>query len=455
MVNLIRASLDHSRTIIMVFLLLLVSGTFTYISIPKESSPDITIPVIYVSIPYEGISPEDAESLLVRPMENELQGIDGLKEIRSTASQGHGSVTLEFVAGVDPDKALSDVRDKVDQAKAKLPDDTDEPVVNQVTLAQEEPVINVILSGDVSQMALITVARDLQERLEALKEVLEVEIGGDREDVAEIIIDPLRMETYGLNQTDIFNLVSRNNQLVAAGHLDTGKGRFPVKLPSVYKTPADILSQPVKVNGDRIVTFFDIATVRVTYKDPDSYARLNGRPSIALEVKKRPGENIFETIHKVKVMVEQVRPFWPSNLQVDYVGDTSTEVRSMLNDLQNNVLTAVLLVVIVVVGALGLRSAGLVGAAIPTSFVTGILVLGILGYTVNMVVLFSLIMAVGMLVDGAIVVTEYADRKMIEGLHRREAYRQAAQRMAWPHYCLYRHHPGGLCSPVILAGNCR
>ncbi|WP_281648346.1 efflux RND transporter permease subunit [Parendozoicomonas sp. Alg238-R29] len=432
MVNLIRASLDHSRTILMVLLLLLVSGTATYLSIPKESSPDITIPVIYVSMSHEGISPEDAESLLVRPMENELQGIDGLKELSSTSSQGHGSVVMEFVAGVDPDKALSDVRDKVDQAKAKLPDNTDEPVVNQVTLAQEEPVINVILSGDVSQVALIKVGRDLQERLEALKEVLEVDIGGDREDVAEIIIDPLRMETYGLNQNDIFNLVSRNNQLVAAGRLDTGKGRFPIKLPSVYKTPADILSQPIKVNGDRVVTFADIADVRVTYKDPDSYARLNGRPSIALEIKKRPGENIFETIAEVKAMVEQLRPFWPSNLQVDYVGDTSIEVQNMLNDLQNNVLTAVLLVVIVVVGALGLRSAGLVGMAIPTSFVTGILVLGVLGYTVNMVVLFSLIMAVGMLVDGAIVVTEYADRKMIEGQHRKQAYREAAQRMAWP-----------------------
>ncbi|MFD2167750.1 efflux RND transporter permease subunit [Thalassotalea euphylliae] len=432
MLSMIDAALTRTRSVLMVFLLLLISGAITYANIAKESNPDVTIPVIYVSMVHDGISPEDAERMLVRPMENELKSIAGVKEMKSNAGEGHASVTLEFVAGFDPKEALADVRDKVTLAKAKLPSETEEPEVHEVTMSDEQPAVTVIISGPVTERGLVTLARDLRDRLEGLQEVLEVEIGGDREDMVEIIVDPLLMESYGLDQNDIFNLVERNNRLVPAGTMDTGKGRFAVKVPSVFETIQDLLELPIKVDGDKVITFQDVSTVRRSYKDPTSFARLNGNRSVSLEVKKRAGENIIETIEKVKALVSKSQEKWPNQVSVDYVGDQSIEVKDTLNDLQNNVFSAVLLVVIVVIAALGTRSAMLVGIAIPGAFLTGILVIAMAGLTVNIVVLFGLIMAVGMLVDGAIVVTEFADRQMSEGVERKKAYGLAARRMAWP-----------------------
>ncbi|REL36825.1 efflux RND transporter permease subunit [Thalassotalea euphylliae] len=432
MLSMIDAALTRTRSVLMVFVLLLISGAITYANIAKESNPDVTIPFIYVSMVHDGISPEDAERMLVRPMESELKSIAGVKEMTANASEGHASVTLEFLAGLDPKEALADVRDKVTLAKAKLPSDSEEPEVHEVTMANEEPAVTVILSGPVTERGLVTLARDMRDRIEGLQEVLEVEIGGDREDMVEIIVDPLLMESYGLDQNDIFNLVERNNRLVPAGTMDTGKGRFAVKVPSVFETIDDLLELPIKVNDDRVITFADVSTVRRAYKDPSSFARLNGERSISLEVKKRSGENIIETVNKVKALIEEQRAKWPNQVMVDYVGDQSVDVKDTLSDLQNNVLSAVLLVVIVVIAALGTRSAMLVGLAIPGAFLTGILVIAIAGLTVNIVVLFGLIMAVGMLVDGAIVVTEFADRQMSEGVERVKAYQMAARRMAWP-----------------------
>ncbi len=432
MLTLIEAALTRTRTVIMLFVLLLISGAVTYNNIAKEANPDITIPVIYVSMTHDGISPEDAERMLVRPMENELKSIAGIKEMRSNAGEGHASVTLEFIAGLDPKEALADVRDKVTLAKAKLPNETEEPVVHEVTMANQEAALTVILSGAVTERGLITIARNLKDKIEGMQEVLEVDIGGDREDMLEILVDPLLMESYGLDHTDIYNLVERNNRLVPAGTMDTGKGRFAIKVPSVFENIQDLLALPIKVDGDRVITFKDVSIVRRAYKDPTSFARLNGQRSVSLEVKKRSGENLIETVEKVKSIVKENSIKWPQQVQVDYVGDQSIEIRNTLTDLQNNVFSAVLLVVIVIIAALGGRTALLVGLAIPGAFLTGILAIALAGMTVNIVVLFALIMAVGMLVDGAIVVTEFADRQMNEGQSKRVAYGMAARRMAWP-----------------------
>ena len=432
MLSLIDAALTRTRSVLMVFVLLLISGAITYANIAKESNPDITIPNIYISIVHDGISPEDAERMLIRPMEKELKSIAGIKAMSATASEGHASINLEFIAGLDPKEALADVRDKVTLAKAKLPSESEEPEVHEVTMANQNPAITVILSGPVTERGLITIARDVKDKIEGLQEVLEVDIGGDREDMVEIIVDPLLMESYGLDQSDIYNLVERNNRLVPAGTMDTGKGRFAIKVPSVFETVQDLLELPIKVDGDKVITFQDVSTVRRAYKDPNSFARLNGERSVAIEVKKRSGENIIDTVAKVKALIEVERQRWPNQVIVDYVGDQSLDVQDTLNDLQNNVLSAVLLVVIVIIATLGTRTALLVGLAIPGAFLTGILVLALAGLTVNIVVLFGLIMAVGMLVDGAIVVTEFADRELNEGKTKRQAYGLAARRMAWP-----------------------
>lgn len=431
MQTLIEAALARSRTVMMFFVLILIMGTVSYIEIAKESDPDITIPMAYVSVTLEGISPEDADSLLVHPLEKELKGLEGLKELKSTASEGHASIILEFESGVDIDQAISDTRDKVDRAKSELPDDADEPTVTEVNLSTF-PVLRVNLSGNVSFATLSRTAKNLQDSIEAIDGVLEAKISGDREQEAQIIIRPEQLESYNLSLSDVANFVSGNNRLVAAGNLDTGAGRFSLKVPGLLKTEEDILNLPIKADGDQVVLMKDIATGELTFEDPTSYARVEGKRSITLAVSKRVGVNIIETIDAVKAAVQNESEQWPEGIEYNLTGDKSTDIETSLNDLFNNVLAATLLVMIVIVWALGVRSAILVGLAIPGAFLSGILILDLQGYTINMVVLFALILSVGMLVDGAIVVTEYADRRLAEGASKRQAYSEAAKRMAWP-----------------------
>ncbi|MEM7119982.1 MAG: efflux RND transporter permease subunit [Pseudomonadota bacterium] len=429
--GIIKAAFSRPRTMLSLLVLILIAGTVSYITIPKESDPDIDIPIIYVSMHHEGISPDDSERLLVRPMEQELKSIEGVKTMTSTAYEGGANVILEFDAGFNPDIALEDVRTQVDQARPELPDETDEPTVSEVNLSLF-PILVVTLSGNLPERTLLGLAQDLEEDIESIPAVLEATIGGEREELVEIIIDPMKVESYGLNVAEIADFISRSNMLVAAGSLDTGSGRFAIKVPGLLESLQDILELPLKIEGDAVTRVRDIAEVRSTFKDPEGFARVGGESAFTLEVSKRTGENIIDTIEQVRAVVTQASALWPEGVDVAYSQDRSTDIRLMLSDLQNNVLSAVLLVMIVIVWALGWRSAGLVGVAIPGSFLAGILVLNAFGLTMNIVVLFSLILAVGMLVDGAIVVTEYADRKMIEGVHRRDAYRMAAERMAWP-----------------------
>jgi multidrug efflux pump len=427
----IDAAVSHARTVVSSLLLVLIAGAAAYVTVPKEAEPDINIPVLYVNAVHEGISPEDSERLLIKPIEKQLRSIEGVEEMRSTAFVGGANIVLEFDAGFDVDTAMMDVRDKVDLAKPELPAEAEEPTVHEINLSLF-PVLVVALSGAVPERTLLRLSQDLQDRIEGVSSVLKAEISGDREELVELLIDPLALESYGLDARDILDAVARSNLVVAAGSLDSGQGRFAIKLPGLFETPDDIYDMPLAVAGDAVVRFRDVGTLRRTFKDPESFARINGQRAVALEVSKRTGENIIETIEQVRAVVEAERAKWPPGVIVSYSQDKSTGIRTMLSDLQNNVLSAVLLVMVVIVAALGLRSAGLVGIAIPGSFLAGILVLAALGFTVNIVVLFSLILAVGMLVDGAIVVTEYADRKMSEGQHRRDAYALAAKRMAWP-----------------------
>ena len=428
---LINAAVDRSRTTIMILLFLLLSGSVAFYTIPKEAQPDVAIPIIYVSMTYDGISPEDAERLLVRPMEKELKSIEGIKEMRAIAGEGHASVTLEFNAGFDSDQALLDVREKVDTAKSKLPAETNEPSINEVNVALF-PVLSIALSGDVPERIVRRIAKDLKDNIEGLTGVLEVDIGGDREELMEVTIDPQALESYQIDYAELLNTISLNNTLVAAGAIDTDNGRQVLKVPGVINDIEDMMNMPVKTVGDQVVTFKDIATVRNTFKDAQGYARVGGKPAMVLEVKKKVGANIIETIEAVQVIVKEHQRLWPAALHYSYLLDQSKQVKTMLDDLLNNVITGIVLVMLIILGAMGFRSSLLIGLAIPGSFLVGIWVLNMFGYTLNTVVLFSLILVVGMLVDGAIVVIELADRRLQQGWTAKKAFAHAASRMAWP-----------------------
>lgn len=428
---LIAAAIARSRASLMLLLFLFAAGISAYLVIPKEANPDVAIPMMYVSMSLDGISPEDGERLLVRPMEHELRSLEGVKKMTSTASEGHASVMLEFDAGFNADKALADVRVKVDAARAKLPAEAKEPTVNEINVGLF-PVLSVGLSGPVPEPMLVAIARQLKEQIEGIPEVLEVDIGGDREDVLEIIVDPQVLQSYGLDYQQLFTLVSNNNRLVAAGSLDTGAGRMALKVPGIIENLDDVLSIPIKVTGDTVITFADVATVNASFKDPLGFARINGQSAVVLEIKKRSGANIISTIEQTKALLEHASALFPDGMQINYIMDQSKEVENMLSDLLNNVLTAVVLVLILILATMGMRSALLVGITIPGAFFAGILMIWMIGFTMNIIVLFSLILVAGMLVDGAIVVSELADRNLQEGQDKKAAWLNAADRMAWP-----------------------
>ncbi|QIK39838.1 efflux RND transporter permease subunit [Pontivivens nitratireducens] len=429
--SLISAAFGRARVVALLLISILTIGAVGYVAIPKESSPEVAIPIIYVVTTLEGISPEDSERLLVEPLETELSSIEGLKEMTGSAAEGYASVTLEFDPGFESEEAMSKVREAVDRAKTDLPEDATEPSVNEVNTSLF-PILTTILSGPVPERTLIRIAEDLQDDMEALEGVLEVDIGGTREELLEVLIDPTVFETYNLTFEELIGQISRNNRLIAAGAIDTGAGRLVLKVPGLIEDLDDVLNMPVKVRGTTVVTFADIATVRRTYRDPDSFARIDGQPALALEIKKRVGANIIETVAQVKDVIEQSSRDWPDTVRIEYMQDESAQVEDMLGDLENNVIAAVVLVMIVIVFALGIRTSILVGLSIPGAFLAGVAVLWMMGYTMNIVVLFSLILVVGMLVDGAIVTTELADRRLLAGDTPRQAYSHAAKRMAWP-----------------------
>jgi multidrug efflux pump len=406
-------------------------GLLTYINIAKDAEPDIDIPLIYIGVAHQGISPEDAERLIVKPLENQLKTIEGLEDMMATAVNGFGSVMLEFDIKFDKDKALGDVREKVDMVKSKLPSDAEEPVVIEFNMA-EMPTLVISLSGDVPDRTLFYHAKRLQTKIEAIPGILEAPITGDREDLMEILVSPSKLENYNISLMDLIKSITSNNRLVAAGSIDKGQGKFSIKVPAVYESAQDVYNLVIFSSGEGTVTLGDVAEIRKTYKDTESYARVNGKPAVALQIKKRIGENVLDINKIVRKESKKYTDSLSENIKIDFTSDNSDYILEMLSSLQAAVINAIVSVMILIIAALGIRSALMVGISIPTSFLLAITILGATGGYINMMVMFGLLVSVGLLVDGSIVMVEYADRKMAEGLNRLDAYTQSYKRMLWP-----------------------
>ncbi len=424
-------AIGHARLTIATLVFLLCAGMVAYVTIPKEAEPDVRVPIIYVQLSQRGISPEDSERLLLRPVETQLKSVGNVKEMRSTAFEGGGFVLLEFEAGFDSKSALADVRAKVDQAKHDLPKDVDEPQVLEVNLSLY-PVLVVALSGDMPERTLLHIARTAKNAIEQAPGVLSAELRGARDEAVEIIAEPMLMKSYGVSLDQFITGFASYNSIIAAGALEGETGRFAVKVPSLIEHPQDALRVPVVATSGAAVTLGDVAEIKPTFKDATSITRVNGKPAMTIEVSKRTGANLIETVDAVKATVATLQKTWPDAVHVTFTQDKSKIIRQMLSDLQNSVATGVLLVAIVILFVLGFRASLFIGIAIPASFLAGVLGLQIAGLTVNIVVLFSLILAVGMLVDDAIIVSEFAERRMSEGMEPKAAYSLAAKRMAGP-----------------------
>jgi len=431
MFKLIDYAIEHARLTLALLLFLLLTGYVAYVAIPKEAEPDVQIPIVYVQLEQRGISPQDSERLLLRPVETQLKSVAHVKEMRSTAYEGGGFVLLEFEAGFDSKAALADVRAMVDQARRELPSDAEEPTVREVNLSLF-PILVVGLYGDMPERSMLHIARAARNAIEQVPGVLQAELRGARDEAVEIIAEPMLLKSYGVSLEQFIQSFNAQNQVIAAGALEGETGRFAVRVPGLIEDPRDVLRVPIAASSGAAVTLGDVAQVRPTFKDATSVTRLNGRPAMTIEVSKRTGANLIETVDAVKATIERLRPTWPAAVQISFTQDKSTTIRTMLADLQNSVITAVLLVAIIILFTLGFRASLFIGIAVPASLLAGILGLHLAGLTVNIVVLFSLILAVGMLVDDALIVSEFAERRMTEGMHPREAYALAAKRMSGP-----------------------
>jgi multidrug efflux pump len=430
--NIIKSLIHNYKSTLLVFILIFVTGVSSYISIPKESQPNIEIPYIWVDVYLDGISPEDSEKLIVRPLENELKNIKNVVYVEGEAGEGYGWVFLEFEAGTDTSVAIADVRDAVNIAKSELPKSAEEPVIGEYSSAAERPVLEFMLYGDVSERVLSGIADKMEQEIKSLPEILKVDISGQRKEMIDITILPEKMALYDINQGEIFTLFNNNDQLIPAGSIENKKGIISFKIPGAVDTLEEILNMPIKIDGDIVLTFQDIAEIKRIYKDPTSFARVNGEKTIAISIKKRTGKNILDAVNGTKDVISEMQKLLPEGVKVKYTYDGSEQVEDLLEDLENNIISSVLLVALVILVSLGLRTSILVAFAIPGAFLMGIIALSLMGISLNMVVLFALIMSIGMLVDGAIVVSEYADKKMQDGLDKSEAYKEAASRMSMP-----------------------
>ncbi len=426
------AAIGHRSTVFAVMLIAIVVGIYSYLTLPREATPDITIPYVLVVTPYEGVAPADIETLITLPIERKLKGLKEVEEIRSVSAEGSSMITIEFSPSVNIDNALQWVRDKVDQAKGDLPDDLEsDPSVLEINLS-EFPILMVAVSGDIGEAALKKVAEELEDRIEEVPGVLDVVLTGGRERQVRVEFDPDRMAAYRLSFSEILAAVQRENVNIPGGSIDIGQGKYLLRIPGEFTDPAQIDNLVVTVRDGRAIYFKDVAAVHDTFADRLSHARLNGRDSVTLAIKKRTGENIIGVADQVFAVLEEARRLVPPGVELSVTLNQSKDIRRMVAELENNILTGLVLVVSVLFLFLGLRNSFLVALAIPFSMLLTFGILQALGITLNMVVLFSLILALGMLVDNAIVIVENIYRHLGEGKSRARAAREAVSEVGWP-----------------------
>ncbi|MBW3554581.1 MAG: efflux RND transporter permease subunit, partial [Gemmatimonadetes bacterium] len=424
-------ALNQRISVLMLLLLTTIMGVLAYVSIPKESSPEITIPMISISVVYPGVAPKDMETLVARPIEEELNTIADIKELTSTSVEGYSNILAEFENGYDMDEALNKVREKLDLAKAELPADAEEPHISEFNFS-EFPIMNVNISGPYGLERLKELAEDVQDEIEGIPAVLQVNLSGGLEREVKVEVDLSALKYYGVTFTDVVDAIREENVNIPGGVVDMGNQEYTLRVAGEFEEAAPLEDVVVLVRNGRPIYVRDVATVDFAYKERETYARLDGTPVITLGIVKRSGENIIETAERVRATIARMEARFPEGTVVKITGDQSEDIHEMVSSLENNIISGLILVLAVLLFFLGVRNAAFVAISIPTSMLLSFIVMNALGITMNMVVLFSLILALGMLVDNAIVVVENIYRYVEEGHDNWTAARRATGEIAIP-----------------------
>ena len=423
---------DRKRTALAILVVLICAGIFGRINIPIENEPEITIPVVYVGASLTGISPQDSERLLLKPMEDEIRGIEGIDELQGFAFENYAVVIVQFDAAETMKKSIDKVRDAVNDAKVNFPDDANDPIVREVSVSDDPSIIISLDSAEASERYMLNLAQEIKKELELIPAIFEVELVGAREEQLEAILNRSQIENYNISFTEIIRAVSNNNQVVTTGEIQTGQGQFSVNVPGLFETSKDVYDLPIRSTDNSSVYLSDIADLKRSFKDRTQYTKVNGKSGISLMVKKGRGRNLIETIDEVDEVVKRYKEKVSSEVHFTYVMDMRDMMKKNVNSLQGNILMATIFVIFVTMLALGIRSSLIVGSGIPVSILIALFVMYVMGYDYNFMVIFGILVALGMLIDGSLVVVELADRKMLEGFNKQEAYIYSAKRMFWP-----------------------
>ena len=424
-------AIAHRTSVVVLFLFISVGGLLAYLNIPKESSPQIAIPLLVVNTVYPGVSPADIETLVTRPLEEELNTISDVREMTSTSTEGYSSITVEFSTSVDMDEALQRVREKVDLARPNLPPDAEDPSIVEIDIS-EMPIMQVNLAGEYGLVRLKEIGEELQDRLEQIPQILRVDLQGGLEREVRVDVDLPRLKFHGVSLDDVVDAIRNENVNIPGGSIEVGPVNYLVRVDGEFVDPAIIGDLVVGTFDGRPVYIRDLAHVEFGFADRTSFARLDGVPVVTLSIVKRAGENIIETAEAVKEVIATMEPLFPPSTVVSITGDQSRDIAMMVNSLENSIISGLILIVAVLLFFLGVRTSVFVALAIPTSMLLSFMVLAVLGITMNMVVLFALILALGMLVDNAIVIVENIYRYMEEGWSSTGAARKATGEVALP-----------------------
>jgi multidrug efflux pump len=407
-------SLKHKMSVFVLIVIAIIAGLVSYAGLSVESFPQIKQPVVIVSVPYVGVSPSDMETLVANPIEKKLKEISKIKKMTSSNTEGYTSIVVEFEPDMDIDEAVRKVREKVDQAKPDLPSDLDDPVIQEINF-ENIPIMLVSIVGNQSLVKLKKIAEDLQDKIEQVPGVLDVNISGGLEREVKVNVNPMRLQYYNLGLEDITKAIRKENLTIPGGSMESASLKWTVRVPGEFDNVNEMRNIVVKTINGSPVYLKDLADVEFGFKEQDSYSRLDGRSSVTLSIEKRSGENIIRIADEVKKILKGEETTFPGQTQYVILADLSKDIRSMVNDLENNIIAGLILVVLVLYFFMGARNGILVGIAIPLSMLLSFIVIGLLGYTLNMIVLFSLILALGMLVDNAIVIVENIYRHHQEG----------------------------------------
>jgi len=417
-------SLSHKTSVFVLLIILTIMGLVAYKNLPVESFPQIKQPVVIVAAPYAGVSPTDMETLVAQPIENKISEIAKVKKMTSSNREGYTNITVEFEPDMDIDEAVRKVREKVDQAKPELPEDLDDPIIQEINF-ENIPIMMVTIQGKQSLVRLKKIAEDLQDQIEQIPGVLDVKISGGLEREVKVNLIPNRLQYYNIGINDIIAAIRQENTTIPGGSIKSGQLKYTVRIPGEFTSVEEIKNVVVETKKGQPVYIRDLANVFFGYKEQDSYSRLDGKSSVTLSIQKRSGENIIRISDEVKRILEESKKQFPSGVDYVILADQSEDIRTMVRDLENNIIAGLLLVIFVLYFFMGARNGLLVGIAIPLSMIISFIILSFLGYTLNMVVLFSLILALGMLVDNAIVIVENIYRHHEEGKGLMRAAREA------------------------------